>query len=196
MDFIHDALADGRSFRTLNLTNSFTRQCLGQEVDTSLSGRRVVRLLDEVAEVYGLPGEIPVDNGPEFRSKALDLWAYQNKVKLCFIEPGKPTQNGHIESFNGRFRAESLDQQWFASLPQARNVIEAWRISDNSQRLSSASSCGPPSAVSFGSTFTFALNRAFKAITFRAGFNDVGTISDAIQQRFAQTSAGEDLRPL
>lgn len=144
MDFIHDALADGRSFRTLNLTDNFTRQCLGQEVDTSLSGKRVVRLLGQVAETYGLPSEIQVDNGPEFRSKALDLWAYQNKVKLCFIEPGKPTQNGQIESFNGRFRAECLDQEWFSSLPQARDIIEAWRISYNSQRPHSSLGYLPP----------------------------------------------------
>lgn len=144
MDFIHDALADGRSFRTLNLTDSFTRQCLGQEVDTSLSGRRVVRLLDQIVAAYGLPVEIQVDNGPEFRSKALDLWAYQHKVKLCFIEPGKPTQNGHIESFNGRFRAECLDQEWFGSLAQAREVIEAWRISYNCQRPHSSLGYLPP----------------------------------------------------
>lgn len=95
MDFVHDTLADGRRFRTLNLTDTFTRQCLGQEVDTSLSGKRVVRLLDQATAEHGLPDEIQIDNGPEFRSKALDLWAYENKVKLVFIEPGKPTQNGH-----------------------------------------------------------------------------------------------------
>lgn len=144
MDFVHDALADGRSFRTLNLGDSFTRQCLAQEVDTSLSGRRVVRVLEQVAKEHGLPAVIRVDNGPEFRSKALDLWAYQNKVKLDFIEPGKPTQNGQIESFNGRFRAECLDQEWFASLQQAREMIEAWRISYNSQRPHSSLGYLPP----------------------------------------------------
>ena len=144
MDFIHDALADGRNFRTLNLTDNFTRQCLGQEVDTSLSGRRVVRLLDQIAQTYGLPAEIQVDNGPEFRSKALDLWAYQHGVKLCFIEPGKPTQNAHIESFNGRFRIECLDQEWFGSLAQARVVIEDWRISYNSHRPHSSLGYVPP----------------------------------------------------
>lgn len=144
MDFIHDTLADGRSFRTLNLSDSFTRQCLGQEVDTSLSGVRVVRLLDQVAAQHGLPQLIQMDNGPEFRSKALDLWAYQNKVKLDFIEPGKPTQNGQIESFNGRFRAECLDQEWFGSLQQAREMIEAWRISYNSQRPHSSLGYLPP----------------------------------------------------
>jgi putative transposase len=152
MDFIHDRLADGRGFRTLNLSDSVTRQCLGQEVDSSLSGQRVVRLLDQVAQKQGLPELIQMDNGPEFRSKALDLWAYKNKVKLDFIEPGKPTQNGHIESFNGRFRAECLDQvraecldqEWFGSLQQAREMIQAWRISYNTQRPHSSLGYVPP----------------------------------------------------
>ena len=144
MDFVHDTLADGRSFRTLNLTDTFTRQCLGQEVDTSLSGKRVVRLLDRAVAEHGLPDEIQMDNGPEFRSKALDLWAYKNNVKLAFIELGKPTQNGHIESFNGRFRAECLDQEWFSSLPQAREMIEVWRISYNSTRPHSSLGYLPP----------------------------------------------------
>ena len=144
MDFIHDTLADGRSFRTLNLTDTFTRQCLGQEVDTSLSGKRATRLLERAVAKYGKPQEIQTDNGPEFKSKALDLWAYENKVKLVFIEPGKPTQNGHIESFNGRFRAECLDQEWFGSLAQAREMIEAWRIGYNSQRPHSSLGYLPP----------------------------------------------------
>jgi putative transposase len=156
MDFVHDTLADGRSFRTLNLTDTFTRQCLGQEVDTSLSGKRVVRLLDRAAKEQELPDEIQMDNGSEFRSKALDpgtLWvaAYENKVKLIFIEPGKPTQNGHIESFNGRFRAECLDQEWFGSLPQAREMIELWRISYNTQRPHSSLGYLPPGCPLGGS---------------------------------------------
>lgn len=144
MDFIHDTLADGRSFRTLNLTDTFTRQCLGQEVDSSLNGHRVTRLLDYAVQRFGLPAEIQIDNGPEFRSKALDQWAYRNGVKLVFIDPGKPTQNGHIESFNGRFRAECLDQEWFGSLQQARTLIEAWRVSYNGQRPHSSLGYVPP----------------------------------------------------
>jgi len=144
MDFVHDTLADGRTFRTLNLNDTFTRQCLGQEVDSSLSGQRVARLLDRAVEENGLPAEIQVDNGPEFRSKALDLWAYGNGVKLIFIDPGKPTQNGHIESFNGRFRAECLDQEWFGSLAQARQIIEEWRISYNGHRPHSSPGYMPP----------------------------------------------------
>ena len=144
MDFIHDRLSDGRSFRTLNLTDAFTRQCFAQEVDTSLTAKRVVRVLENVQQQHGTPQLIRVDNGSEFRSKALDLWAYKNKVKLEFIEPGKPTQNGQIESFNGRFRAECLDQEWFTSLQEAREMIEEWRLSYNGQRPHSSLGYLPP----------------------------------------------------
>lgn len=144
MDFIHDRLSDGRSFRTLNLTEAFTRQCLAQEVDTSLSAVRVVRVLERVKQKHGVPELIRVDNGSEFRSKALDLWAYANQVKLEFIEPGKPTQNGQIESFNGRFRAECLDQEWFGSLQEAREIIETWRLSYNQKRPHSSLGYLPP----------------------------------------------------
>jgi putative transposase len=144
MDFVHDALACGRGFRILNLTDTFTRHCLGQEVDSSLGAARAVRLLDRAVKENGCPEEIQVDNGPEFRSRALDQWAFKNKVKLVFIEPGKPTQNGHIESFHGRFRAECLDQEWFDSLPEARKVIETWRVSYNSQRPHSSLGYLPP----------------------------------------------------
>ena len=132
---------------------SASRQCLApvprasasrQEVDTSLNGVRVVRVLEQVKQTYGVPEVIRVDNGSEFRSKVLDLWAYQNNVKLEFIEPGKPTQNGQIESFNGRFRAECLDQEWFSSLHEARAIIETWRLSYNGQRPHSSLGYLPP----------------------------------------------------
>jgi putative transposase len=144
MDFVSDALSNGRSFRTLNLIDAFTRQCLAIETDTSLSGERVVRVLDAVVARHGKPQVMQIDNGPEFRSKALDLWANKNKVKLNFIEPGKPTQNGLIESFNGRFRDECLNQEWFSSLKEARQLIEAWRMSYNTQRPHSSLGYLPP----------------------------------------------------
>jgi putative transposase len=144
MDFVSDALCDGRSFRTLNLVDSFTRQCLAIETDTSLGGERVVRVLDDVVAQRGKPQVIQIDNGPEFRSKALDVWACQNGVKLHFIEPGKPTQNGLIESFNGRFRDECLNQEWFSSLKEARQLIEAWRVGYNSKRPHSSLGYLPP----------------------------------------------------
>ena len=144
MDFVSDALSDGRSFRTLNLIDAFTRQCLAIETDTSLSGERVVRVLEAVIAHGGKPQVIQIDNGPEFRSKALDLWASKNGVKLDFIEPGKPTQNGLIESFNGRFRDECLNQEWFGSLQEARQLIEEWRVSYNTKRPHSSLGYLPP----------------------------------------------------
>ena len=144
MDFVSDALSDGRSFRTLNLVDAFTRQCLAIETDTSLSGERVVRVLEAVMAKRGRPQVIQIDNGPEFRSKALDLWASKNEVKLHFIEPGKPQQNGLIESFNGRFRDECLNQEWFTSLQEARQLIEAWRVGYNTKRPHSSLGYLPP----------------------------------------------------
>lgn len=106
MDFVHDALCDGRSFRTLNILDAYTRQCLHIEADTSLRGERVVRVLEDLLPKKGKPQFIQIDNGPEFRGHKMDVWAYQNQVKLRFIDPGKPNQNGHIESFNGKLRDE------------------------------------------------------------------------------------------
>ena len=103
-----------------------------------------MRVLEIVKQTRGVPQTIRVDNGSEFRSKALDLWAYKHQVKLEFIEPGKPTQNGQIESFNGRFRAECLDQEWFTSLHEAREIIQAWGLSYNSQRPHSSLGYLPP----------------------------------------------------
>ncbi len=134
MDFQHDLLATGQRFRSLNIVDDFSRECPAIEVDTSLPGTRVVRVLDRLAETRGLPLEIVLDNGPEMISKALDEWAYRNGVRLNFIEPGKPTQNAFIESFNGRFRDECLNENWFLDLGDAREIIEAWRIDYNTSR--------------------------------------------------------------
>jgi putative transposase len=134
MDFVHDTLSCGRTFRALNIMDAYTRECLAIEVDTSLTGERVARVLEELGQQRTLPKIIQVDNGSEFTSRKLDQWAYQNKVALHFIEPGKPTQNGHIESFNGKLRDECLNQEWFTSLKQARMIIESWRQDYNQVR--------------------------------------------------------------
>ena len=138
MDFQHDLLATGQRFRTLNIVDDFSRECPAIEVDTSLPGVRVVRVLDRLAETWGLPLEIVVDNGPELAGQALDEWAYRNGVRLHFIGPGKPTQNAFIESFNGKFRDECLNENWFLDLDDARKIIEAWRIDYNTKRPHSA----------------------------------------------------------
>lgn len=134
LDFTEDCLASGRKFRTANLKDDCTRECPAIIVDFSLPGARVVAMLEDAAQARGYPDMLVVDNGPELRGRDLDRWAYQNGVKLFFIDPGKPMQNASIESFNGRFREECLDQCWFTSLAEARRVIEAWRTDYNEHR--------------------------------------------------------------
>lgn len=134
MDFTHDNLASGRKFRTLNLMDGFTRESPRIEVDTSLPGLRVVRVLEEVARPRGYPQAIRVDNGPEFISRVVDQWAFEHGVELHFITPGKPTENAFIESFNGKFRDECLNENWFLTLPEAREKIERWRRDYNQVR--------------------------------------------------------------
>jgi len=146
MDFMRDTLADGRCFRTLNVVDAYTRECLAIEVDTSLPGQRVVRLLDRLAAWYGVPETIRVDNGPEFAGRVLDTWAYGKGVRLDFIAPGRPTENGLVESFNGTFRDECLNQHWFRDLPEARRLIKAWRVDYNHERPHSALGNQSPAA--------------------------------------------------
>ncbi len=134
MDFMRDTLADGRPFRTLNVVDDFSRECLVIEVDTSLPGPRVARVLERLGAERGLPGAIVMDNGPEFAGKVLDAWAYQRGVRLEFIRPGKPVENAFVESFNGRFRDECLNEHWFTGLADARFTIECWRRDYNEVR--------------------------------------------------------------
>lgn len=134
MDFVSDSIFTGRRFRALTIVDDYTRECPAIEVDTSLGGRRVVNVLNRLAEIRGLPEVITIDNGPEFAGKALDEWAYRRGVKLSFIRPGKPIENAYIESFNGRFRDECLNTNWFISLKQARAIIEEWRKDYNEVR--------------------------------------------------------------
>jgi putative transposase len=135
MDLVSDSLESGRRIRTLNVVDDFTRECLAIEVDTSLPGLRVARVLDRLAELRGcLPKTIVLDNGPEFTSKALDAWAQLRSVGLRFIRPGKPIENCFVESFNGRFRDECLNQSCFVSLAKARVLIESWRNDFNERR--------------------------------------------------------------
>lgn len=134
MDFMRDSLANGRTIKVLAVVDEYTRKCFRIEVDTSINGVRVARVLTEIAQMEGLPEAIVIDNGPEFISNALDAWAYQRGVKLTFIRPGKPVENAYIESFNGRLRDECLNENWFLTLERARMVIETWRIDYNNER--------------------------------------------------------------
>lgn len=145
MDFVHDQLAGGRRFRVLNVVDDYTRECVGQLVDTSISGGRVARFLDELIEANGKPRSIVCDNGTEFTCKAMYFWSQEREVRLDFIQPGKPTQNAFAESFNGKFRDTCLNQHWFMTLDDARERIASWRQDYNEVRPHSALGYQPPS---------------------------------------------------
>jgi putative transposase len=134
MDFVSDSLHDGRRFRVLTLVDHFSRVSPAIEVGSSITGKRVVAVLERLVKAHGLPRVITTDNGTEFTSRAVDEWAHRSGVKLDFIRPGKPIENAYIESFNGRLRQECLNQCWFSSLEDAKIKIEAWRIDYNEQR--------------------------------------------------------------
>lgn len=138
MDFVSDGLADGRRLRCLTVVDDCTRECLAIEVDTSITGTRVKAVMQRLADTRGLPRSITVDHGPEFESQVLDAWAYAANVRLAFIRPGKPNENAYIESFNGKFRDECLNEHWFITMAHARRIIEAWRIGYNTERTHSS----------------------------------------------------------
>lgn len=123
MDFVSDRLEDGHYFRTLTVVDVFTRECLALHADRHLSGRKVAQVLERVGAERGLPKEITVDNGTEFFSKAMDAWCHRHHVRLDFIRPGRPTENGYIESFNGKLRDECLSVEWFRSRAEAKVIM-------------------------------------------------------------------------
>lgn len=144
LDFVSDQLSNGRRIRVLNIVDDYSRHCVGQLVDTSISGHRMTRYLDELKSQRGLPQTIVMDNGPELTSKAMFFWGKANGVRLHFIQPGKPTQNAFVESFNARFRDGCLNQHWFKDLTEARGIIEQWRTHYNEVRPHSSLGYQPP----------------------------------------------------
>ena len=134
MDFVADALFDGRRLRMLTIVHNYTRECLAIEVGQRLTGENVAEVLTRIKAGRGLPQTIKVDNGSEFISKTMDRWAYEQGVELDFSRPGRPIDNAKIESFNGRLREECLNAHWFLSLDDARSKIEAWRAFYNEVR--------------------------------------------------------------
>lgn len=134
LDFVSDSLATGRGFRVLTVVDAFTRENLSLEVDVSLSSRRVTRALEAVVERRGNPEAIRCDNGPELTSRHFLSWCEERKIQLIHIQPGRPMQNGHVESFNGRLRDECLNANWFRNLADARAKIAAWRNEYNGER--------------------------------------------------------------
>jgi putative transposase len=146
MDFVSDKLADGRSFRILTVVDQFTRECVALEADRSMTGRKVAEVLEGVREERSLPESITVDNGSEFSGRALEAWAMANDVQLCFIRPGRPVENGFIESFNGRLRDECLNVEWFSSLDDARQKLAKFRAHYNHHRPHSSLADRTPAA--------------------------------------------------
>src|SRR5213594_2043945 len=134
LDFVYDAAESGRKFRVLSVIDVYTRECLALEVDTSFASRRVTRELDRIVAERGLPEAIRCDNGPEFTSRHFLAWGVERQIELVHIQPGKPTQNAHVESFHGRLREECLNVSWFQNLFDARRKIAAWKIEYNEAR--------------------------------------------------------------
>ena len=141
LDFVSDQLSDGRRFRILNIVDDYSRECVHQVIDTSISGERVTRELNSLGQ---LPKTIVCDNGTEFTSKAMFFWSQRTGVKLHFIQPGKPTQNAFVESFNARFRDSCLNHHWFHTLADARVLIEQWQHHYNHVRPHSSLGYLPP----------------------------------------------------
>ena len=134
LDFVHDAVECGRAIRVLSVVDAYTRECLVLEVDTSFASPRVTRVLDAIVAERGQPLAIRCDNGPELTSRHFLAWCVERQIELIHIQPGKPTQNAHVESFHGRLREECLAVSWFQNLFDARRKIAAWRIEYNEQR--------------------------------------------------------------
>lgn len=151
MDFVHDQLATGEKLRILTVVDTWSRFSPAIDPRRTYRGEDVVRTLERVCAGVGYPKTIRVDQGSEFISRDLDLWAYQKDVTLDFSRPGKPTDNAYIESFNGKFRAECLNTHWFLSLDDARQKMEEWRRDYNEVRPHSAIGNKPPIAALYGS---------------------------------------------
>ena len=146
MDFMGDSLADGRSYRTFNVIDDYARDALAIQIDISLTANRVVRTLEALCECHGPPEAIRSDNGPEFRSEAVQTWAKARNIRWDFIEPGCPAQNAYIERFNGTYRVEVLDAHQFRTLSEARTITDAWLTIYNEKRTHSAIGHLPPKA--------------------------------------------------
>lgn len=157
LDFVHDQFANGQRFRVLNVVDDVTRECLAAIPDTSMSGRRVARELTDLIERRGKPGMIVSDNGTELTSNAILRWCSEHKVEWHYIAPGKPMQNGFVESFNGRMRDELLNETMFRNLAHARVVIAAWVEDYNTERPHSALDYQTP--VDYARTLTTAIAR-------------------------------------
>jgi putative transposase len=147
MDFVSDALLDSKPLRVLTIVDVHSRECPALVADRSLPGARVVQTLEQLEdEGVELPSEIVVDNGPEFTGRVFTAWAQRRHIAVRYIRPGRPMENGFVESFNGKFRDECLNEHWFLSLDDARRTIEEWRRDYNENRPHSALDGRTPAA--------------------------------------------------
>lgn len=146
-DFVHDVCANGQKIKALTVVDEWTRECHAIEVGTSIDAVRVIAVLEGLFAKHGAPAVLRSDNGPEFIARALRIWAIENHSEIATIEPGKPWQNGTVESFNGTLRLECLDREWFANLREARIVIEQWRWEYNMKRPHSSLGYRSPAEV-------------------------------------------------
>ena len=158
LDFAHDAVACGRAIRVLSVMDAYTGECLALEVDTSFASRRVTRVLEQIVNERGVPQAIRCDNGPELTSRHFLAWCVERKIELLHIQPGKPTQNAHVESFHARLREECLHVSWFQNLFDARRKIAAWRKEYNQERPHSSLGYKTPSE--FAALQAASFNRA------------------------------------
>jgi putative transposase len=168
MDFVADALFDGRRLRALTVVDNYTRESLAIDVGQSLKGDDVVNTLNRIAAQRGLPATIKVDNGSEFISRVMDKWAYERGIELDFSRPGKPTDNAKVESFNGCLRQECLNEHWFLSLEDAKVKIEAWRRYYNETR--------PHSALQWATPAEFARKAREKALSDTVTESEISTL--------------------
>ncbi len=168
LDFVHDAVECGRAIRVLSVVDAYTRECLALEVDTSFASRRVTRVLDAIIAERGMAGAIRCDNGPEFTSRHFLAWAVERQIEVIHIQPGKPTQNGRIESFHGRLREECLRVSWFQNLFDARRKIAAWHKEYNEER--------PHSSLGYRTPKEFAAAQAAGFYTAERGARDSNAV--------------------
>jgi putative transposase len=160
LDLVHDAVECGRTIRVLSVVDAYTRECLALEVDTSFASRRVTRVLEAIIGERGVPQAIRCDNGPELTSRHFLAWCIERQIELVHIQPGKPTQNGRIESFNGRMREECLNLSWFQNLFDARRKIAAWRKEYNEDRPHSSLGYKTPNEFAPATDFYIAVREA------------------------------------
>ena len=182
LDFVHDAVECGRTIRVLSVVDAYTRECLALEVDTSFASRRVTRVLEAIIAERGQPLAIRCDNGPELTSRHFLAWCVERQIELVHIQPGKPTQNARVESFNGRLREECLNLSWFQNLFDARRKIAAWRKEYNEER--------PHSSLGYKTPREFAAQAASFYIAERGARDSNAVPSPSRSPIPAQTEEG------